>query len=249
MREAQAIIERTVSLNEHYQHIHLSVENFSTDLKPGQSLLARLESPRWDPYLREQWWPVALKSDEMVIERPGSVVYEPGQVVSIMGAVGQPFRYKRTLRNVLLIIDDTAPSPLIMSVPWLLGNSVSVTMVVSGAAQKYPTHRLPAEVEIIKADDDLNWSNQVMTVGWADQVFVVVKQDDEMRRMQRVWTIFKKLRATIDRSYLFGVMQPALPCGVGACAACLLALREGDICTVCTQGPAIDMTTLKLDDE
>lgn len=249
MRESQGIIERTISLNQHYQHVHLSVENFGGDLKPGQSLLARLESPRWDPYLREQWWPVALKNDEVIVERPGSIVYEPGQVVSLMGAVGQPFRYKRTLRNVLLIADDAPPTPLIMSVPWLLSSSVSVTMVLAGEANHYPTNRLAPEVEVIKADDDLGWVNQVMTVGWADQVFVVVKADDEMRRMQRVWSIFKKLRAGIDRSYIFGVMQPALPCGVGACAACLLALREGDICTICTQGPAIDMTTMKLDEE
>jgi Iron-sulfur cluster binding domain of dihydroorotate dehydrogenase B len=249
MREAQAIIERTVSLNEHYQHVHLSVQEFDTDFKPGQSILARLESPRWDPYLREQWWPVVIKKDEIVVERPGSIVYEPGQVVSVMGAMGQPFRYKRTLRNVLLIADDTPPTPLIMSIPFLLGSSVSVTLVLAGNANDYPTNRLPPEVEVIKADSELAWANQVMTIGWADQVFVVVKPDDEMRRMQRIWSIFKKLRAGIDRSYIFGVMQPALPCGVGACAACQLLLREGEVFTVCTQGPAIDMTTLKLEED
>jgi hypothetical protein len=81
MREAQAIIERTVRLNEHYQHLHLSVENFGSDLKPGQWLLARLASENWDPYLREAWWPVGLKPDEIIIERPGNVTYEQGQVV------------------------------------------------------------------------------------------------------------------------------------------------------------------------
>lgn len=248
MREAQAIIERTVRLNEHYQHLHLSVENFGADLKPGQWLLARLASERWDPYLREAWWPVGLKPDEIIVERPGSVLYEPGQVVQLIGMVGQPFRYKRTLRNVLLIADNTAPTPLIMSIPWLLSNRVSVTMVLAGDANQYPTNTLPPELEIIHADDDMTWTNMVMTVGWADQVFVVVKGDDEMKRMGRVWERFNSLRASIDKQYLFGVMQPAQPCGVGACGACLMTLREGEMCTICTQGPAVDLTSIPFPD-
>lgn len=244
MREAQAIIERTVRLNEHYQHLHLTVENFGADIKPGQWLLARRVSDSWDPYLREAWWPVGLKQDEIIVERPGSMSYEPGQVVSLLGAVGQPFRYKRTLRNVLLIADDTAPTPLIMSIPLLLSNRVSVTMVLAGAANQYPTNKLPPELEIIHADDNMTWPNMVMTVGWADQVFVVVKGDDEMRRMGRVWERFSGLRASIDKQYLFGVMQPAQPCGVGACGACLMPLREGETCTLCTQGPAVDLTNI-----
>ncbi|MCA0457871.1 MAG: hypothetical protein LCI00_28150 [Chloroflexi bacterium] len=244
MREVQAIIERTVRLNEHYQNLHLSVQDFGSDIKPGQSLLARLAEETWDPYLREQWWPVGIKKDEIIVERPGSITYEPGQVVSLLGAVGQPFRYKRTLRNVLLIADDTAPSPLVMSIPWLISNRVSVTLVLAGQANQYPTNKLPPELEVIHANDDLSWQNMVMTVGWADQVFVVVKGDDEMRRMTRVWERFKNLRASVDKQYLFAVMQPPQPCGVGACGGCLLTLREGEVCTICTQGPAIDMTSI-----
>lgn len=244
MREYTGIIERTVRLNEHYQHLHLSVEGLGSDLKPGQSFLARRMPERWEPYLREQWWPVDLKTDEVVIERPANILYEPGETVSLLGIIGQPYRYKRTLRNVLLIAYDTPPSPLVMSIPLLFKHHVSVTMVLSGAATQYPTNRLPPELEVIQADDDLGWTNMVMTVGWADQVFVVVRPDDEMERFERVWKRFSELRAGIDKNYLFAVMQTALPCGVGACLACLTPLREGEMCVVCTQGPAIDMTAL-----
>jgi hypothetical protein len=245
MRETQAIIERVSRLSDSVQRLHLAVEDSLLQIKPGQSLLARMLPERWDPYLREQWWPVGILEGQLVVERPGNLGYEPGQAVSLLGPVGQPFRYKRNLRNVLLIADHALPIPLLMAVPALISNRVSVTLVLAGMeARRYPTQVLPPEVEVIHADDDLGWPKQVMTFGWADQIFATVNADDEMGRMQRIWTRIRALRAEIPQYYLFAVAQPILPCGAGACGACLVTLREGAICTVCLDGPAIDMTKL-----
>lgn len=41
----------------------------------------------------------------------------------------------------------------------------------------------------------------------------------------------------------FGVFQPELPCGVGACQACLVGLRGNTVRTICQDGPAIDLKT------
>ena len=130
----------------------LAVDESLLKLKPGQSLLARL-SERWDPYLREQWWPVNLTDNRLVIERPAEMRYEPGQVVSVLGLVGQPFRFRRALRNVLLIAYDRSPTPLLMTIPWLLSNNVSVTLVLLSKARDYNTQHLPAEAEVIRGDD------------------------------------------------------------------------------------------------
>ncbi len=246
MKETQAIIERITRLNEHYQRLHLAVDDHINELKPGQTVLARLLPERWDPYLREQWWPVALTPNTLVVERPGHLRYEPGQVVSLLGLLGQPFRYKRTLRNVLLIAHNTAPTPLVMSIEWLLGNKISVTLVLSGKAADYPTAHLPAELEVQRADDNLQWPNRVMTVGWADQVFVTVAPDDELGHFARVLQIFRDLRAEIPKHYLFGVFQPPQPCGVGACQACLMPIKGADNCLICVDGPALDLTTVAL---
>jgi hypothetical protein len=246
MRETQAIIERVTRLNEHYQRLQLSVDPYVQELKPGQSFLARSTDGGWNPYLREQWWPVALTQNSLIVERPGTEVYEPGEVVSLLGFVGQPFRYKRVLRNVLLIADDTAPTPLIMAGHQLVSNKVSVTLVLGGSAVQYPTAHLPPELEVIAADDDLNWPNQVLTAGWADQVFVAVRAQDEMERITHTWQMFNRLRKDVPKGYIFAIMHPILPCGIGACAACLVALREHEMMTVCTEGPCVDMTSLPL---
>jgi hypothetical protein len=244
MRETEAIIERVTRLNEHYQRLHLTVEDFSSEIKPGQSLLARRLPERWDPYLREQWWPVAVSPNTIVVERPGSITYEPGEVVSLLGLVGQPFRYKRNVRHVLLIAYDTAPTPLMMSLSWLQSNSVNITLVLSGKATLYPTQHLHPEIEVIQADEALNWPNRVLTTGWADQVFVVVAQDDEWERLRYVWNQFKVMRAEVPKTYLFGVFQSALPCGIGACHACMIPLLQGETTLICTDGPAVDLTSI-----
>ncbi len=245
MKETQAIIERISRVNTGFQRLHLSVDDSLSQIKPGQSLLAR-PVEAWNPYLREHWWPVTVSATNMIVERPLESRYEPGQVVSLLGLIGQPYRYRRTLRNVLLLSFDAPPTALLMSIGWLLGNQVSVTLVLLGSARQYDTAHLPPELEIIHGEDDFGWPDRVMTVGWADQVFVTVAPDDELGRFAKVWTLFKELRADIPPNYLFGVFQPELPCGVGACQACLVGLRGNTVRTICQDGPAIDLTQVPL---
>jgi hypothetical protein len=105
---------------------------------------------------------------------------------------------------------------------------------------------LPPQTEILRADADLNWPNRVMTVGWADQAFVAVAPGDQLASFSQVWRLFNELRAEIPRQYLFGLFQPVLPCGVGACQACMLALHGQESCLICADGPALDLTMVKL---
>lgn len=244
MKETQAIIERVKRVSDTHQHLHLSIDPSLSGLLPGQSVLARL-GDGWDPYLREQWWPVAIGNNRLVVERPVAIRYEPGQVVDLLGIVGQPFRFRRTLRNVLLVAYQTDPTPLMMPIPSLIANHVAVTLLLLGSAAQYATPHLPAEVEVIQGDADFNWPNRVTTIGWADQVFVTVGHGDELINFGHIWRIFSELRAEIPENYLFGVFQPVLPCGVGACTACMLRMK-GSMSLVCADGPAIDLTEVVL---
>jgi len=249
MKETEAIIERVKRINTETQHLELAVDEAFHKIKPGQSLLARIDQTSWNPYLRQQWWPVNVtEGKQLVIARPRTEDYQPGQVVSVLGLIGQPYRFRRSLRNVLLIAYDTSPTPLLMTIPWLLGNNISTTMVLLGSANDFTTAHLPTDVEIIRGDsedDTLSWHNQVMTVGWADQVFVVVNADDEVTRFSEIVERFRELRAEIPKNYLFGVFQPTLPCGAGACHACVIRTRKGAPLN-CVDGPAFDLTEVVL---
>ncbi len=242
MKEAMAIIERIRQVNETHQHLELAVEPWLAEIKPGQSLLARTTTT-WDPYLREQWYPVAATKALLTIERPLTTVVSPGQVVNLLGIVGKPYRFRKTLRNVLLLAYNTEPTPLIMMIDMLLKNRVSVTLVLLGDAANYGTTHLPPEVEILKGDHEMNWANRVTTIGWADQVFAVVPQADEPGHFRRLYEMFTQLRADIPQGHLWGIFRPPLPCGIGACSSCLVRVK-GEHLAACTQGPAFDLAAV-----
>jgi hypothetical protein len=244
MQESDAIIERIKQVNGEFQQLELAVEPELQRIKPGQTLLARRDE-RWEPYLREHWWPVDRREHRLVIERPVHEHYEIGQIVNVIGLVGKPFGFRRTLRNVLMIAYDTPPTAVLMIIPWMLRNRISATMVLMGTAREYDTQHLPPELEVIHAEDDLTWANQVMTVGWADQVFVTVAQQGETEHFREVVERFGELRADLPRDYLFGIFRPPLPCGTGACCACMLSLRK-QTPLVCVEGPAFDLTQVEL---
>lgn len=244
MRETEALIERVRRINRTHQHLHLSVDPSLMTLKAGQSVLA-LTNEQWQPYLRAQWFPIAVQSRDneqtFIVERPAREVYAPGQTVNLLGIVGKPFRFRRTLRTVLLIAYDTAPTPLMLAIAPLLANRVGVTLLLLGRAAEYETEHLPPEVEVLKGDADMQWPNRVTTAGWADQVFAAVSEEDEMAAFGRIWALFKELRADVPENYLWGVFRAPLPCGVGACGACWLRVRGGSPAAICTDGSAFDL--------
>lgn len=245
MKETEAIIERVTQVNQGFQHLELAIDESLRGIKPGQSLLVNQDESVWHPYLREHWWPVNVTKTKLVIERPIEHRYDSGQVISLIGPVGQPYRFRRTLRNVLLIAHGTPPTTLLMTIPWLLGNKIRVTLVLLGSATDYVTKHLNPEVEVIHGEDDVTWPDQVMTVGWADQVFVTVRPSEEFERFQAIMDRFKELRAEVPRNYMFGVFQPMIACGTGACFSCVLQMRKGTQ-LICTEGPAFDLTQVVL---
>lgn len=253
MHESHAFIEKIGYYNPAYQYLEIAIQDDNLrKIKPGESLLARFidrDNPaieHWDPYLREQWWPSGFTPDGLLlVERPFSHQYHPQQEVSVIGPIGQPYRFRKSLRNVLLVAYDTAPLPLTIMVQQLLHNRISVTLVLIGEAQAYGTNHLSPEVEVIHGNTDLEWADQVMTLGWADQIFVVVKQDDELARFSQFMKRVESLRNNIPPNYIFGVFQPLLPCGVGACSACMMRVG-GELVPSCTKGPTFDLTQVNL---
>lgn len=250
MNETQAIIERIRRVNRHYQHLELAVDVSLSNMKAGQSVLARRKEANqdiehWDPYLREVWFPITTKANKITVERPNNIMYIPGDIISLIGPVGEPFRFRKSLRNILLLVYHTPPSALLMMLP-MVESGVSVTMVLMGSAKDYETQHLPEQIEVIRAEDDLTWQDMVLTLGWADQVFVLVGQGDELSYFREIMNLIQARRTDIPQNYIFGVFQNVLPCGVGACYACMLKMVDGTKLQ-CVDGPAFDLTLLRLD--
>jgi hypothetical protein len=247
-QDTKAIIERVKRINAQYQHLELAVEAPLAQIKPGQSLLVRPNAEAWQPYLREHWHAINIQQHKLLIERPGGIRYEPGQIVDALGLIGQPLRFRRTLRNVMLVAYNSPPTALLLTIPSLLGNNVAVTLVLLGDALHYSTQHLPPEVEVLRGGavgsaEELIWPNQVLTIGWADQVFLVVGQNNENGQFEKMWRLFRSLRAEVPKNYLFGVFQQPLACGVGACGCCIVNTSDGQRVT-CTEGPSFDLSLM-----
>jgi dihydroorotate dehydrogenase electron transfer subunit len=252
MKESQVIVQRAELIHGSYKRLELAIPESLRQMKPGQCLLVRPKSMRvekvWNPYLRDVWYPAHVSNRLITVEIVSRREYRPGDVIDVVGPVGTHYRFRSALRHVLLLAYDTPPFPLLMTIPRLLGNDISVTLVLLGSATAYPTHHLPPEVEIIRGDDPkdpLNWHGQVTTIGYADQVFAVVPPGDELATFAQVWEVFNQRRADIGTNYLFGVFQSVLPCGVGVCDACLVPMNGGPQ-HACIAGPALDLAQIKL---
>ena len=252
MKETQARIERIKRVSQNIQRLELAVDDSLSAMQPGQALLVRrIEKDRaaqsWQPYLRELWFPVEMPARSIIaVEHPARAQYLPGQRLSLLGPVGQPFQFRHSLRHVLLLAYDTTPAPLLMMLPLLLSRQVSVTLILLGTARDYDARHLPGEVEVIRTDDDLTWPDMVMTLGWADQIFALGKPDSEQAYFSQVMQLVRGWRNDLPQNVIFGLFQTTMPCGVGACQACMLRVRGGGR-LACMDGLAFDLTAVRLD--
>ena len=242
MRESLAVIERVRRIGPNWQHLDLAVESDFAYIQPGQVLLARL-GDSWSPYLREQWIPLGFNDEEgvLIVERPLAQEYNPGDDVSLLGPVGSPFLLKPAIRNLLLIAFDHPPTRLMSLAIQAIRQNMSVVLVLSGSAQAYPLTNLPTAVEVITTPNETEWINQADTLHWADQIYAVTSPVFCEDYYAALWKVTKDVRRAVPESFLQGIYPLPMPCGTGACLACLVR-RKGADHLACVQGPCFDLS-------
>jgi hypothetical protein len=242
MQESQAIIERVKRVSATIQRLEVAVDRAHQNAGPGQTFLARM-TLSLDPYLREPWTPIRREASCLIFERAAGTVYTPGQVVSLIGPVGKPIPLRENIRTLLLIAHESAPVSLLYLAETALAKGIAVTLVLGGAAVHYPLEALPQEVEVIRADDDGHWAEQPEAFRWAEQIFSVAPPPFDIPYYTKLLENARTTRVEVSAQYIFGLFQPPLPCGVGACQACLIR-RDGEEVATCLEGPAFDLTLL-----
>ncbi|GAB4547183.1 MAG: hypothetical protein OHK0023_08080 [Anaerolineae bacterium] len=245
MYERPAIIERIWQVAAGVQRFSLAVENVHRNLAAGQMLLART-SASYDPYLREPWIIVEKRSTHLVIERPSRFMYTPGQVVSVLGPVGKALPEKPNLRTALLLAYESSPTALLMFAAELLDKGTAVTLVLVGAARGYPLEALPAELEVIRAADHSLWAEKDRLLQWAELVIALAPPPHDLPAYGRLLDDITRIRIQPAAGFAYGLIQPPLPCGYGACGACWVRLKDGEEVATCTDGMAFDLLSLSL---
>jgi dihydroorotate dehydrogenase electron transfer subunit len=240
MRETQGIIERAIRINAELSRLEVAVDFASGSIRPGQYFLAR-PRPTWEPYLRERWEPVSLEAGRLSVDRRPEDVLTPGMAVDLLGPCGKPVPLRDGAERLLCIADDAAPSPLVALICACIEAGKAVTVVLGGEAQRYPLGELPPQVEVLHKSEAWAWTEQVDTLQWADQVIALAPPHLALERYAELWQTVNQLRAPLPQGFALGFFTGPMPCGTGACGACLVRGRRGDI-YACTEGPAIDLS-------
>lgn len=244
MRQTHAAIERIIRLSADLTRVELATDFGS--IMPGQYLLVR---PRdaWEPYLRARWELVRVAGGLLSIDHPADALdpsFMPGVTVDVLGPCGKPIPARQGAERFLLIVQDAPLSPLLAFIEAQIENERAVTVVLEGdEAQRYPLGELPPQVEVLHAPGAWGWLEQQETIKWADQIVALAPPHQALQRYGDLWKTITQLRAPRPADFAWGMFRPPVLCGVGACGACLVNGKRGDI-HACTDGPALNLATI-----
>lgn len=243
MQEAQAIVERIRRIAPTIQRLDLAVDVAHRAVIAGQLFLARA-TDTFDPYLREPWVPVDKSETHIVVEQViprGVSRYTPGQIVSLIGPVGKALTFSDAVRALLIVACEATPAALLMAASTMLARGGAVTLALVGRARHYPLEALPAEVEVVRAETYELWGEKDKMLGWADHVLVVAPPSLENDAYARLLEDIRRVRIEPAAGFVQGLFHGAMPCGVGACQACVVRLHGGEERPACIEGPAFDL--------
>lgn len=227
----------------------------------GRFFLARCtdgdESTRaWDPYLRQPLFPVAREPRAeatlwtfLVQGAPSAATRwlesrRPGDSVNLLGPFGNGFG-AHPQQRALLLAADAHLAPLLFPLihPHLdAGGRITLLLRVVPAAPRVESlvQRLPFSVETHAEAPAAFAPALASLLPWADRLCLCLIDNDyaQMARDARA------ARLRLEEGFAQALTLPPLPCGVGACLACLVPLANGGFTRACIHGPVFDLTRL-----
>lgn len=225
--------------------------------RPGQFVMLRC-GPAWSPYLRRALFPVDVRDDSLALWID-SLADEGlawlgrrrvGDVLDLIGPLGKGFALQPQQRRLLLVAEAAHVAPLLALMQMQLARQGSVVLLLQGqtAADLLPPGALPPSVEYYTAtadgsagDSDALDALLVRALPWADAL-AAAGGALFLRRVQRR---MGETRPEPYRGFAQAIAPVPLPCGGGACLACLVDTGRGHH-RACQRGPVFDLTELAL---
>ncbi|MCB0192269.1 MAG: hypothetical protein KDJ65_10035 [Anaerolineae bacterium] len=253
MQSTQLIITNREKLAPAWWRLTLTDPNESMSLQSGQFLLLRC-ADAFTCYLCRPIFPQPETNHDFTLlirpdPDPGLAWLATRQVndkLDVIGPFGQGFDLPNGVQNLLLVSDsqDMAPLPALMTQAVAMG--LSVTMALGGrrATTLYPVAALPPVVEFQAAtlDGSLGHHGPITDLlpdllRWADRVCAV----GSTHLYQTLRIQAEQIRFSLPADFAFGLVTDVpLPCGVGACLACVRHTQAG-LRLACIDGPVFDL--------
>lgn len=205
--------------------IYLRRPLFGVTVRPG---LTAEEGETWECYL-------PLNGDpgyDWLLQQP------VGQAINLLGPLGQGFMLQPNNRN-LLLLTDAKRAPLLFGLSdAMLDRGGRVTLLVRGAVEAISTLTplLPIPVEVRQATTDVAWTQQIAELTpWADQICVALPQ----AQLATVAGLIRQQRFRVEATFAQVLVEADLLCGVGACLACVVPIKDAGYTRACVHGPVM----------
>jgi dihydroorotate dehydrogenase electron transfer subunit len=162
--------------------------------------------------------------------------------INLLGPLGQPFELAVHTRTLLVLATvQTLPLTLPL-VHTMLDRGGRVTLLIQGhseaSASLLSLIPIPVEVRMVPPDD--LQANLAEPVRWADQLCAVLPNQEYTQLAHHIRT----LRFRLDQDFAHVLVTSELLCGVGACLACVVAVRDGSYTRACLHGPVFPLATI-----
>ncbi|MFZ4660418.1 MAG: hypothetical protein ACOYNY_25635 [Caldilineaceae bacterium] len=210
--------------------IYLRRPLFGVTVRPG---LTAEEGDTWECYL-------PLTGDpgyDWLLQQP------VGQPINLLGPLGQGFTLQPNNRN-LLLLTDAVRAPLLFGLSdAMLDRGGRVTLLVHGTVEALSplTPLLPIPVEVRQATTETAWTEQIAELTpWADQVCVALPSG----QLSTVAGLIRQHRFRVDATFAQVLVEADLLCGVGACLACVVPVKDAGYTRACVHGPVMALTEI-----
>ncbi len=227
--------------------LRLHAPEVASRARPGQFVMARC-SDGADPYLRRPFPLFAAGSTEISLlvraDDPAHrwLAHRPaGQVVDLLGPLGQGFTLTPSTRHLLLVAEGMGIAALAAIAAHATHEGFAVTLLAGApsAATSLPADLLPTDVEyrIATADGSRGERGSVAgllpsVIQWADQVFAA----GSPTLYRALAAAIARYRLRVDDDFAQIWLLGTTGCGLGACQGCTVQTRRGPSLS-CHEGP------------
>ena len=164
----------------------------------------------------------------------------PGDLVDVLGPLGQPFQIERTTNRLLLVGGGVGIVPLVALAEEALRRQLEVTLLAGfrNARKAFPANLVPEEVEYVVATEDGSLGQAGLVTAlipsyltWADQLCACGPKPmlKELTELPGNRTLPIQI-----------AMEEHMGCAMGVCLGCVVPTRHG-YQRVCRDGPVFPL--------
>lgn len=243
----------------------LQAPELSAGVRAGQYLLVRCaDAGSFDPLLRRPLFVAGADRTHGTL----TLLYapderglawlarrRPGERLDIYGPLGTPFTLEAGTRNLLLAGSGPGLAALVLAAQEAVARGSAVVLLAGAATPELlpPPFLLPPDVEyqelqiahsrleIDSTEDQIALSNLQSAITWADQVLAAFPAP----LLPALSAAVRDAKLRWQRGFAQVLLEGPLPCGTGACLACLVETRKG-LRTRCKDGPVFDLRDIGL---